>query len=191
MKSANIYQTLEDRNNYEYVKKHGPFFCHERDDNGDLKRGIKEPWLGPGYYFWDTRIEDAQWWGETVYKGKYLICGTTYDQHSELLYDMYGDLKQLDDFEKCAELIKEKKHTSIITFPVVLSYLKRYAGFNYKAIRVIPSPKTFKRTAIKFPDRKTVLCKANKIQICFFDKTLLTEPYSIVSQETFALNQTI
>ena len=61
MKSANIYQTLEDRDNYEYVKKHGPLFCHERYSNGNLKKGIKEPWLGPGYYFWDTRIEDAQW----------------------------------------------------------------------------------------------------------------------------------
>ena len=191
MKSANIYQTLEDRNNYEYVKKHGPFFCHERYSNGNLKKGIKEPWLGPGYYFWDTRIEDAHWWGKTVYNGKYYICCTTYDQHSELLYDMVGDLEQFDDFVKCANYIKHQKISLKISFPIVLSYLKEHANFNYKAIRVWPYPKNIKETAIKFPDRNIVLGKADKIQVCFFDKTLLTAPCSIVPKHVFASNQTI
>ena len=67
MKDTDIYQTLEDRQNYDDVEKHGPYFCCARDANGTPKSGVKEPWLGEGYYFWDTRIADAQWWGNTIY----------------------------------------------------------------------------------------------------------------------------
>lgn len=35
------------------------------------------------------------------------------------------------------------------------------------------------------------VCKPDKIQICFFDKTLLTEPYRIVGKKAFTANQTI
>ena len=97
MRDTDIYQTLEDRQNYGEVEEHGPFFCYVRDDNGIPKSGVKEPWLGEGYYFWDTRITDAQWWGDTVYSQKgYIICHTTYDQHSPLLYDLVGDMKHFD-----------------------------------------------------------------------------------------------
>ena len=67
MKDTDIYQTLEDRQNYEDVEEHGPYFCYARYANGNPKSGVKEPWLGEGYYFWDTRIADARWWGDTVY----------------------------------------------------------------------------------------------------------------------------
>lgn len=60
MKYTDIYQTLEDRQNYDDVEEHGPYFCCARDANGIPKNGVKEPWLGEGYYFWDTRIADAR-----------------------------------------------------------------------------------------------------------------------------------
>ncbi len=68
---------------------------------------------------------------------------------------------------------------------------KENVDFNYKAIRVWPHPNTFEKTPIRFPDAKVVLCKPDKIQICFFDKTLLTEPYRIVGKKAFTANQTI
>lgn len=34
MKETDIYQTLEDRQNYEEVEKHGPYFCCAQDANG-------------------------------------------------------------------------------------------------------------------------------------------------------------
>ena len=46
MKDTDIYQTLEDRQNYDDVEKHGPYFCCARDANGTPKSGVKEPWLG-------------------------------------------------------------------------------------------------------------------------------------------------
>ena len=163
MKITDIYQTLEDRQNDEEVEDHGPYFCSERYANGILKSGTKEPWLGEGYYFWDTRIADARWWGDTVYSSKgYIICKTTYDQNSPLLYDLVGDIRQFDEFIECAKLIKEQRNLN-----------------------------TFEKTPVRFPDAKVVLCKPDKIQICFFDKTLLTEPYRIVGKKAFTANQTI
>ena len=52
-----IYQTVEDRGNPDYVEQHGPFICTN-----------KNAWLGEGYYFWDTIIELAHWWGNLCYK---------------------------------------------------------------------------------------------------------------------------
>lgn len=192
MLSTEIFQTLEYRGNEKEVEQHGPYFCSERNPDGSLKRGIKEPWLGEGYYFWDTRKKDAEWWGETIYRKKgYIIGKTTYDQHSPLLYDIVGIAKLLDEFVSCAELIKKQKQLDTIKFPVVLSYLKKLPDFNYKAIRVWPHPKDYNDTSIEFPGEKMIFGKTDKIQICFFDKTLLTEPFKIVDRKVFTENQTI
>lgn len=51
MKTTEIYQTLEDRQNYEEVEQHGPYFCSVTYPNGIRKKGSKQPWLGSGYYF--------------------------------------------------------------------------------------------------------------------------------------------
>lgn len=71
MRLVTIYQTLEDRGNYKEVEDHGPYFCAAHDENGQLKKGTKEPWLGEGYYFWDTRKTDAQWWGKVIYESHF------------------------------------------------------------------------------------------------------------------------
>lgn len=180
MKLTNIYQTVENRGNNEEIIKHGPFFCSVRNNNGILKRGVKEPWLGEGYYFWDTRIEDARWWGNTVYqKNGYVICHTTYDQHSHLLYDLVGDVKHYETFMKCAKLIKEKMNVRTLKFSVVLSYLKRDPNFNYKAIRVWPQGKN-SNSSVVLSTGEIVMKRIEKVQICFFDKTLLSNAFRIV-----------
>lgn len=52
---TDIYQTLEDKDNDEEIERHGPYFCSVYEIDGSPKKGSKEPWLGGGYYFWDTR----------------------------------------------------------------------------------------------------------------------------------------
>ena len=82
--------------------------------------------------------------------------------------------------------------TNSVTFPVVLDYLKKKAiGFNFKAIRVWPHPERYKETIVRFPGDKLFLALTDKIQICFFDKTLLVHPYKIVYKNTSVAEQTI
>ncbi|MBR8712292.1 hypothetical protein [Porphyromonas levii] len=178
-----IFQTLENRGNAEEILEHGPFFCALIDEKGKKKTGIKEPWMGEGYYFWDTRIEDAHWWGRTIYDNSdYIICATEYDQHSELLFDTVGIVQHLEDFSQCAQLLKEKIKEPIITIPAVIDFLKKNAEFPYQAIRMCPYPTNAKKNSfstIKFPGNKTRFLFLDKVQICFFDKTLLTKPLSL------------
>ena len=183
MKPTKIYQTLEYRNNNKEIEANGPYFCSLRDAQGKIKTGVKAPWLGEGYYFWDTRIEDAKWWGETAYKNKgkgYAICETVYDAHSPLLYDLLGDLKAFDEFIKIAQIVKTQFKKKNIRFDFVLKYLKEHTEFDYKAIRAMAVPSSFKSTDICFPKDGFYLAQIRKVQICFFDKTLLQKPVKVI-----------
>lgn len=197
MHNTVIYQTLEDRGNYQDIESHGPYICSLYDDYGKLKSGIKEPWLGEGYYFWDTRIDDAHWWGRYAYEQNmkgYVICQTFYDQHSPLLYDMVGSIDMFDDFMECAKIIKARNKVDRVSFCVVLEYMKQQEDFNYKAIRVLPYPKIKNQNQnidVFFPGNKAYVKGIEKVQICFFDKTLLNQPFTIVEKKTFIANFTI
>lgn len=199
---TDIYQTLEDRGNDQDIEKHGPYFCSLYDETGNLKKGTKVPWLGEGFYFWDTRIDDANWWGRMIYESQmkgYVVCHTSYNQHSPLLYDMVGDVSMFNDFVDCAKQIKSKKRLEKVRFPVVLKYLKNRKDFKYKAIRVWPDPKQYQKgmsisnpqIEVFFPGDKATIKRMEKIQICFFDKTMLTRPYEIVERHPMSSDFTI
>ena len=183
MKSTTIYQTLEYRNNNKEIEANGPYFCSLRDAQGKIKTGVKAPWLGEGYYFWDTRIEDAKWWGETAYKNKgkgYAICETVYDAHSPLLYDLLGDLEAFAEFIEMAKMIKSNYKKRKVSFAFVLQHLKKLANFKYKAVRAMPVPSSFKSTDICFPKYGFYLAQNRKVQICFFDTTLPQKPVKVI-----------
>lgn len=192
MLEVDIYQTLENRQNEEEIKKHGPYLCSSLNSDGSRKRGKMEPWLGEGYYFWDTRIGDAKWWGDTVYKERgYIVCHTKYDQHSPLLYDLVGNIALFEQFVNYAQVIKDESQQRVITVATVVWFLRKQTSFKYKAIRMWPSPQDPQKTGIVFCDSKYKLIRAEKIQICFFDKTLLTRPYEIICTQIPMQHQTI
>lgn len=184
MKETTIYQTLKYRNNNTEIEIHGPYICSLRDDQGKLKTGAKTPWLGEGYYFWDTRIKDAIWWGETIYKNSgYVVCQTTYNAYSPFLYDLLGDLESFDEFVEIANEIKINNKKKRVSFALVLKYLKEHTDFNYTAVRVLAIPSSFKNTDICFPKSGIYLAQIGKVQICFFDKTLLQNPFNVVEEK--------
>lgn len=192
MLEVKIYQTLEDRGNDEVIESHGPYKCLSHTGNGLLKKGVKEPWLGEGYYFWDTRIEDAYWWGNVVYsRTGYVVCQTTYDQYSPMLFDMVGRVDHYEEFIKCAAYIKTQRNLERISFPAVLAFLKKHAGFSYKAIRVHPIPKHVKDEGVFFPGNRLIVSEIDKIQICFFDNTMWRSEFKIVDRKPSITNQTI
>ena len=193
MKEVPIYQTLEERGNYSEVINHGPYFCSLKDPSGFLKGGVREPWAGEGYYFWDSLIDDAHWWGKTIYgESNYIICQTTYDQHSELLLDTVCYIKLLDELFNCAVFLKEEKHYDKLTLPLLLTYLRTIKSFKYKAIRIHPVLKKETNVdVISMPGRRYYLPRKQKVQICFFDKTLLPNPFEIVYSCTLPNNFTI
>lgn len=185
MEKTTIYQTLEDRDNDEEVQEHGPYWCDLYEADGKKKEGIKEPWLGAGYYFWDTLIENAHWWGKKIYlrkKAKYIICQSQYDSHSPHLFDLVGNVSHYREFVDCVAVMESNGKGQKRSFPQVLAYLKQHADFRYKAIRARPHPLKFVSANIYFPGGQMELEKLDKVQICFFDKSLFIAPFEIVER---------
>ena len=183
MEKTTIYQTLEDRDNDEEVQEHGPYWCDLYEADGKKKEGIKEPWLGAGYYFWDTLIEDAHWWGRTIYPKKgYIVCQSQYDSHSPHLFDLVGNVSHYREFVDCVAVMKSNGKGQKRSFPEVLAYLKQHADFRYKAVRARPHPLKFVSANIYFPGGQMELEKLDKVQICFFDKSLFIAPFEIVER---------
>ena len=123
------YQTLEDRNNPQHVEDYGPFPCSR-----------KNAWLGFGYYFWDTFIDLAHWWGSKCpeYNNAYIVCQAKLFK-DETLWDLQGDGSHLMEFEGiCLEIIDSGISASNrLLVPQVIEYFKRKGKFNYKAIRAL------------------------------------------------------
>ena len=52
MREIQIYQAIAKKGSPSEREKLGPIFC------------VDNPWLGEGYYFWDSILTNAEWWGK-------------------------------------------------------------------------------------------------------------------------------
>ncbi len=169
-----LYQTVEDRDNPDYVEEHGPFKCTNRN-----------AWLGHGFYFWDTYITIAHWWGKLNYaQNGYVICQSSCGEDMTGVYDLVGKPELFEQIEQIASILKNKTNTQIVYVPEVFEFLKQNTSFldKYKAIRVYPL-NTFKGEAytLKFnPKNKGFIETRPAIQFCVLDKSFLKSRYHIV-----------
>lgn len=126
MKNNLIYQTLQDRENPDEVENNGPYHCNWNNS-----------WLGDGYYFWDSFIENAHWWGETHCNGYYMICEALVDLDESNCFNLVGNTNHLKDFGDSIEFMKEKGLISQnTTVSRVLEFMKKNNLFlDYSAIR--------------------------------------------------------
>ena len=165
---TDLYQTLEDKSNVDYVEKHGPFIC---------KRG--NAWLGIGCYYWDTFVDNAHLWGKKIYKKTnkdYIICLSKVDFNNKNVYDL-EDSNTLFEFKILAGKLSEVYPGKNITVAVVLEHLKQSQEFTYKAIRARAMGDmnshiqkiSFKIGHIAYLDT------CPHIQVCILDKTFIGE----------------
>lgn len=180
-----LFQTIEDRDNPDDVLRDAPFKC-------DIKR---DPWLGEGYYFWDTFIELAHWWGKKGYKGHYMILRKDVDYSYDDFFDLVGNTEHILALEKCSEILSKEFGQKNPTVSKVIEYLKRNPSlpFHYKAVRAEG------RGSISYNEefdlRKRVLFRQKMsayldlrpaIQICFFNKKdIKGAPISIVYPDEY------
>ncbi len=171
MKIKKLYQTLEDRDNPDYVEENAPFKCN-----------WKNTWLGEGYYFWDTFIDNAHWWGEVRYNNAYMICEVTCDFNSAICFDLVGETEHMVEFSNAIDFLRQKQLiTKKTTVSRIISFLKnKIDGFQkYEAIRVygIKSISEYKDEYNKYIFRLNFetlkpqyLDYKPAIQICIFKK---------------------
>ncbi|MBI9069688.1 MAG: hypothetical protein JEZ09_20495 [Salinivirgaceae bacterium] len=170
MKHKILYQTLKDKGNPEYVEENAPFLCN-----------WENTWLGDGYYFWDTFIDNAHWWGQVRHNQSYIICQATCDFDTDNCFDLVGETEHMVEFNDAIDFLKSQNLVNEkTTVSRILSFLKsKTDGFNFQAIRVygIKSISEYKDEYKKYRHRlifellrpQYLDCQP-AIQICIFDK---------------------
>lgn len=163
-----LYQTLMDRDNIDYVEKHGPFLCN-----------AKNAWLGNGYYYWDTFIEYAKWWGKTRYSREgFIICESKVDFRRVNVLDLDDPEVLMDIFDIENEWYARRKERPKV--PQIIEFLKNNTSFNYQAIRarVQGATNDFFLTNYKMnfiPHHSAYLDLMPQIQVCILDKKIIGE----------------
>lgn len=160
-----IYQTLDDRENPEYVENHGPFLCE-----------LDNAWLGTGFYFWDTFIDNAHWWGKVRYNSNYIICKSEIIPDDNNCFDLVGNTKHLLEFEKIITLMKKKGLlTSKTTVATVLDFLfNKLKNNHFFSVRVYGINSKSKNSgymgSLKFENIKSqYLDYKPAIQLCIYN----------------------
>lgn len=163
-----LYHTIKKTPHFAASLRMAPFRC------------VNNPWLGEGYYFWDSFIELAKWWGEVHYGGNYVVTETTATFGDDAVFDLVGNTKHMEVFAKYAEILENDLKCEV-TVAQIIEHMKRHTSFSktYKAIRIdgrlsiskapdnIPYIKRI-RFSLDHPQYLDLL---PPIQYCIFEKT--------------------
>jgi hypothetical protein len=180
-----VYQTLEDRDSdLDKLESYGPYPCSW--DNS---------WLGEGYYFWDTFLNNAHWWGREIrkYPTGYIICRAICDFNDTDCFDLVGNTEHMLLFKDTYEFLKNNgMATSTTKVKRIIKYLKDDVQlFNYDAIRVYGIRSKNYKSRFSFTLNFEVKNPAYfditpTIQICFYKKNSLNlRNYKIVYPDEY------
>ncbi len=160
-----LYHTIKKKGTTAASLRGAPYLC------------TCNPWLGVGYYFWDTFIDLAHWWGETHCHGRYIITQTDCRLGDGEVFDLVGNTEHIKVFADYVEML-EKKTGEEATVPQVIEHMKRHTKFldRYKAIRAdgrlsisSSSPYTFR---VKFSqDKSQFIDLLPPIQYCIVNRS--------------------
>lgn len=178
-----LYQTLENRENFDEILANGPFPC-----------GWPNTWLGEGYYFWDSLICNAHWWGRYRFDESYIITQGICDFNSELCFDLYANFDHLMQFEEiCNKISTIKPEEEPISVTAVIEFLKNNDNFPYQAIRansaiqINEKSKKNKPFIFRIPfeiGKKNYLDTRPPVQLCLLNKESLNfRDYKIIYPE--------
>lgn len=143
--------------------------------------------LGHGYYFWDSIIGAAHWWGKKRYgKNNYIICQSFYDAHSDKLFDLLGNLLHKEQLKSCSDKLRAKGCQGF-TLAEVLEGLREvcpefddlYWAIRAEFIKVEAPPDKNLDFTVSPPSREkgrtTVLHCGNRVQLCVTNLAFLLE----------------
>lgn len=181
-----VFQTLKYKGTPEDIERDGPFIC--RWENS---------WMGTGYYFWETFLVNAHWWGKAHLNGNYIICEAEYTFDDEKIFDLSGgnpqhsaDFDEYSKFLKKQGFIKDKVTTVSKVFQFLRTHIK---GFNYEATRAygvnsigeILHPEHIYRMPFEL-QLGAYLDLRPAIQICFYTKSALNlKNYRVIYPDEF------
>lgn len=159
MKEVPIFQAVAKVGDPLERESLGPISCEEN------------PWLGNGYYFWDGFLGNAEWWGKTHYKGNYMIFTSSYDAHSDELFDLIGNPEHMECFRVFASTLKKRLGCSSLKVSLVLEMMKKEGLFPFSAVKAEGRNKSGSRSNFLFFDDQGMyyLQPVPKIQLCIIN----------------------
>ncbi len=186
MATRTVYQTLENKGTPNSIENDGPFPCNR-----------KNAWLGQGYYFWESFIENAHWWGSECnnYANGYVICRAFYTESEEKCFNLIDNpnhfrmLNQTIDLMETRGLYQRNK----TTVSRIIEYLRNTLHiFTFEATRVYGvNSKSLKSdyskvTIFSLNQAHSYLDSLPAIQICFYTKKSLNlNNYKIVYPDEY------
>ena len=172
-----LYQTVEDRDNADFVEQYGPFVCRRPD-----------AWLGEGAYFWEKHIENAHFWGRKSYgTGKYIICQSSYESTAEDYFNLYGNTEHAETLEKCKRLLETRLPKNEIVLRKVIGFMVKTNIFHYKAIRI--ASHFYEKIYVT---RNEYMLLPQLVQLCVIDNSFLIDgEYKIVFPEEYVQGTTV
>lgn len=186
-RKVTVFQTLKDKGNPIEVERDGPFICTWQNS-----------WLGIGYYFWETFLGNAHWWGKTHNKNSYIICQAEYTFDDEKIFDLSGGNSQhLLDYESYVKVLKrngflkENKTTVSRVFHFMRNHIPGFSqyeairAFGVNSIGTFAHPEHIHRMPFE-SGLNAYLDLRPAIQICFFKKEALQlKDYRIIYPDAY------
>lgn len=150
-----------------------------------IKCSTSDARLGHGYYFWDSIIDAAHWWGGVHYGGNYIICQSFYDAHSDKLFDLLGNLAHRDELKEFSDGL-HRMYPEDMSLAQILAIMNARNKFNQRfwAIRAefikVEAPPDKNLDFIVSPPvrekgRTTVMHCGNRVQLCVTNLDFLLE----------------
>jgi hypothetical protein len=183
MSKRKAYQTLEARDIHN-IERHGPFLCSRAD-----------AWLGTGYYFWESFIENAHFWGVSGARyEQYVICESTFELDDSKCFNLVDNPNHLVDFNNVKNILiehglYEKEKTTVAR---IIEYIKNRKIFLFEAIRSYPTNTVSNKSEFSnrtfFQENRydKYLDSTPAIQICFLEKNSLSRKgFKIVFPEEY------
>ena len=180
-----IFHTVENRDNPNDVECNAPFLCSHKD-----------AWLGKGYYFWETFVELAHWWGLVTYNNHYFICKSFLSCCDSDILDLVGNTSQIEEIKDLTKSL-QTQYSQTLTVAFVIKWMKKnLKNFSYKAIRVHAINSVKDKSIIKWRfsfngKNKSYLDLCPAIQICVIDKSIISLPLKIMYPEEYCAEYVI
>lgn len=138
--------------------------------------------LGKGYYFWDTDIKAAKWWGKSHYEGAYRVCRSHYDAHSEHYFDLVGNMEHIQILSRCYHKLQQRKkedYSIAEVLELIKLYIPKFKDI-YWAIRARPMTKRYPDSKMDIPfargeDNKLFISCATRVQVCITNLDFLLD----------------
>ena len=181
-----LYQTVEDPGYPDPIEVEGPHKCIRRD-----------AWMGQGYYFWESHIQNAHWWGagDGHFENGYVICRADYIIDDKICYNLIDNPDHQVMFNDAIDLmIKHGLYKEgITTVARIIEFLKnKLRIFRFEATRAIGVNSKTKDSEYSrctpFVNRApySYLDTLPPIQICFYTKKAqYLSNYTIIYPEKY------